>query len=158
MSDAAKPVFYYDDDCRFCVSWVHYWKHLTFDRVSYVPQNEIPAATLVVGATTTTGAKAIFGLLTLAGKKWWLWLYEKMPGFGAVSELSYRLIARYRGFFYRVTRLFWGKDIRPARFFIARALFFKILALIYLVAFISFGSQAAGLVGSKGILPAVNYL
>ena len=37
-------------------------------------------------------------------------------------------------------------------------LFSKALALIYLIAFVSFGAQAAGMIGSQGILPAGNYL
>jgi hypothetical protein len=37
-------------------------------------------------------------------------------------------------------------------------LFLKALGLVYLVAFISFGAQADGLVGSQGVLPLENYL
>jgi len=36
--------------------------------------------------------------------------------------------------------------------------FLRILGLIYLVAFVSFGAQAAGLIGSHGILPLRDYL
>jgi lipase maturation factor 1 len=44
--------------------------------------------------------------------------------------------------------------------FVRRApeLFVKALAVIYLIAFLSFGVQADGLVGSQGILPVANYL
>ena len=38
------------------------------------------------------------------------------------------------------------------------ALFLKALGLIYLIAFVSFGVQADGLVGSQGILPLTRYL
>jgi len=42
--------------------------------------------------------------------------------------------------------------IRPAE------LFLKALGVVYLIAFISFGVQADGLVGSQGVLPLENYL
>ena len=40
----------------------------------------------------------------------------------------------------------------------AAELFAKALGGIYLIAFVSFGVQAGGLIGSQGILPAANYL
>ncbi|HTT64884.1 MAG TPA: lipase maturation factor family protein [Bryobacteraceae bacterium] len=40
----------------------------------------------------------------------------------------------------------------------ATSLFLKALGAIYLIAFVSFGVQAGGLIGSHGILPAANYL
>ena len=40
----------------------------------------------------------------------------------------------------------------------ATGLFLKALGAIYLIAFVSFGVQAAGLIGSQGILPVANYL
>ena len=40
----------------------------------------------------------------------------------------------------------------------ATALFLKALGAIYLIAFVSFGVQAGGLIGSQGILPVANYL
>jgi hypothetical protein len=40
----------------------------------------------------------------------------------------------------------------------ATELFLKALGAIYLIAFVSFGVQADGLIGSQGILPVANYL
>jgi hypothetical protein len=40
----------------------------------------------------------------------------------------------------------------------ATGVFLKALGAIYLIAFVSFGVQAAGLIGSQGILPVANYL
>ena len=45
-----------------------------------------------------------------------------------------------------------------ARFYLARWLFLRLLGVVYLSAFLSFGSQVQGLVGSQGILPAARYL
>src|SRR5215468_1752785 len=36
--------------------------------------------------------------------------------------------------------------------------FWRMMGAIYVAAFISFGVQAAGLIGSRGILPAAEYL
>ena len=40
----------------------------------------------------------------------------------------------------------------------ATGLFLKALGAIYLIAFVSFGVEAGGLIGSRGILPVANYL
>jgi hypothetical protein len=50
--------------------------------------------------------------------------------------------------------------VDPARdrFSFATWLFFRALAAIYLIAFISFGTQAAGLIGPHGLLPAQGFL
>jgi hypothetical protein len=40
----------------------------------------------------------------------------------------------------------------------ATGLFLKALGAIYLIAFVSFGVEAGGLIGSRGILPVTNYL
>ena len=40
----------------------------------------------------------------------------------------------------------------------ATGIFLKALGAIYLIAFVSFGVQAEGLIGSQGILPVAKYL
>ena len=154
-----KPVLRYDGDCRFCLFWVQYWKHLTGERVTYQPSANLAAAELELpDGSVASGAKAVFQTLAIAGKWAWLWLYETIPGFRPIAELGYRLIAANRGFFYWITRLLWGKEIKPANYFLVRSLFLKFLAIIYLFAFLSFGIQASGLIGSQGILPVQNFL
>ena len=46
----------------------------------------------------------------------------------------------------------------PARFALSRALFLRLLGLIYFVAFASLAPQLPGLVGADGLLPAAAYL
>src|SRR5262249_39094573 len=60
--------------------------------------------------------------------------------------------------FYHVTRILFGRTVAPATYETATWLFLRALAGIYLVAFLSFGVQAAGLIGAHGILPIGNYL
>jgi hypothetical protein len=52
-----------------------------------------------------------------------------------------------------VSRVLWGRDYGPPGYDLASSLFLRLFGLIYLSAFISFGVQALGLIGSHGILP-----
>jgi hypothetical protein len=55
-------------------------------------------------------------------------------------------------------RLLWGGVRQPSTYYIVIGLFLRLLGLVYLVAFVSFGLQVTGLVGSEGILPLANDL
>ena len=83
----------------------------------------------------------------------WLALYRKLPGFAASSELAYAFIAAHRSAFYRISLFLWGRDYVPPRHDLVSFLFLRLFGLIYLAAFISFGVQAQGLIGSHGIEP-----
>ncbi|HLF24135.1 MAG TPA: DCC1-like thiol-disulfide oxidoreductase family protein, partial [Burkholderiales bacterium] len=50
----------------------------------------------------SSGAEAIYGTLAAGGRTTRLWMYRHVPGFGSLSELGYRLIARHRGFIGRM--------------------------------------------------------
>jgi hypothetical protein len=53
----------------------------------------------------------------------------------------------------------WASRFRTRyRYDFTRALFLRLLGLVYLIAFISFGVQADGLIGSRGILPIQPFL
>jgi hypothetical protein len=57
-----------------------------------------------------------------------------------------------------VTRLLWGIPVQLETYNVTSWLFLRLLGAIYLVAFASFGVQAAGLIGSHGILPMTDFL
>ena len=57
-----------------------------------------------------------------------------------------------------LTRVFWGKRLHRPSYILVRWLFFRLLGVVYLSAFISLFFQLSGLVGSNGILPASNFL
>ena len=102
----------------------------------------------------SSAAKASFLTLSHApGKGFWLWLYLNLPGFAFISEKSYALIAAHRSFFYFFSILFWGRNYVPPQYLTVSWVFLRLFGLIYLAAFISFGVQALGLIGSQGILP-----
>ena len=168
-----RPLLVFDGECPFCRAWVHYWECLTSDRVAYAPYQEVAtrfpqisreefasAVQLILpDGEVSSGAHAVFSVLAMEpGKRGALWSYEKIPGFAVVSEAVYCLFARHRSFFYRVTTFLWGVPIEPETYRATTWLFLRLLGAIYLIAFLSFGVQAAGLIGSNGILPVSEYL
>ena len=141
---------------------------LTGDRVTYAPYQEvaaqypeIPLAAfqravqyVAPDGKIASGAEAAFLTLSHAsGKSFWLTLYRHLPGFAAIAERMYSFVASHRSAFYRPSLWLWGRDYEPPRFDLVSWLFLRAMGLIYLAAFVSFGVQALGLIGSHGILP-----
>lgn len=158
----------FDGDCNFCRLWIERWRQTTGERVEYIPLQdprvtellpELPKARLeqAVHFVETTGevfsgAAAAFRALAVE-QRWPWWLYHHLPGAGVVSEAAYRLVARNRSFFSFLTRLLVGPSVeRPTHLFV-RSLFLRLLGVVYLVAFVSLGTQVLGLMGRNGILP-----
>ena len=170
---ADKPLLVFDGDCAFCRSWVDYCKRLTGDRILYEPYQEASsrfphiaaeefarAVKLVLpDGEVRSGAYAAFSVLaSVPGRSGLLRTYEHFPGFAALAERAYGVVARYRSFFYQMTNFLWGIPLEPETFRISGWLFIRFLGAIYLIAFVSFGVQASGLIGSHGILPAADFL
>src|ERR1019366_124557 len=165
---ARQPLLIYDGDCGFCIYWVRYWQRLTGHRVTYAPYQEVAAqypeiplaafqrAVQYIGpdGKIASGAEAAFLTLSHAGGNgFWLTLYRHLPGFAALAERTYAFVASHRAVFYRPCLWLWGRDYEPPRFDLVSWLFLRAIGLIYLAAFVSFGVQALGLIGSHGILP-----
>jgi len=168
-----RPLLVFDGDCGFCRAWVEYWKALTGDRVDYAPFQEVgerfpqvsgeefaAAVKLILpDGEVRGGAHAVLtALAALTNKRWILWSYDRLPGIAPLCEAAYRIIANHRSFAYGITRLLWGIPFRPETYHVTNWVFLRLLGAIYLMAFASFGVQAAGLVGSHGILPASEFL
>ncbi|MCI0454035.1 MAG: lipase maturation factor family protein [Candidatus Dadabacteria bacterium] len=173
MNNRTKPLLIYDGDCGFCRRWIAHWQSLTGDRVEYAPFQEIASefpeipreefATSVQliepSGKAFSGAEAVFRTLSYApGKRWMLWMYEKIPGAAPISEWSYRLVAEHRTLFSRATRFLVGQDLEPPTYVLTRWLFLRMLGVVYLIAFISLWTQISGLVGSNGIYPVQDFL
>jgi predicted DCC family thiol-disulfide oxidoreductase YuxK len=171
MSD--NPLVLYDGNCSFCRIWIQYWNQLTGDRLEYATSQEaaervpqIPGENfgqsvqlVMPEGEVISGARAVFTTLTFApGMAWLLWLYEHVPGFAAVSEAAYRMIAGHRTFFYYLTRVTFGRRILSLRYAGVEWIFLRILAFIYFIAFASLGVQVTGLIGERGIMPVGRYL
>jgi len=161
------PLLIYDGDCGFCKYWLRYWQRLTGDRVAYAPYQEvagqypeIPVAEfkravqyVAPDGKTASGAEAALLTLNHGGKGFWLTLYRHVPGFAAIAEGVYGFVASHRSELYRPTLWLWGPEYEPPRFELISWLFIRAMGLIYLSAFVSFGVQSLGLIGSHGILP-----
>lgn len=168
-----KPLLVFDGDCGFCRMWIARWKLLTGEHVDYAPFQEaatrfpeIPieafrrAAQLVdVDGEVYGGAEAVFRALAHApGGRWLHTAYRYVPGFGSASRGAYRFVAGHRPLMTRITRWLWGSSVLPSSFVLSRWLFLRLLGVIYLIAFLSMGSQVQTLMGSQGIAPAAEYL
>lgn len=168
-----KPVLAYDGRCGFCRIWVDYWRHLTGDRIEYAPSQEVADQYPQISAgefreavqlihpsgEVVGGAHAVFQTLAYEPRRAWLLsLYRRFPLFKSASETVYRVITRHRPLFYHLTRLLFGAKVKPLSYATVEWLFLKLLGIIYVIAFASFGVQARGLIGSHGIQPAALYM
>jgi predicted DCC family thiol-disulfide oxidoreductase YuxK len=170
---ADQPLLIFDGNCGFCRKWVDYGRQITGDRVRYAPSNEVASefpqippdafarAVQVVlpDGEVLEGARAVFETLRYApGLSWPAWMYQHVPGFAPTTEAAYRIIASHRPFFDRLTVILFGSKLIAPTYQRVEWLFLRLLAAVYLTAFLSFGVQAAGLIGSHGILPMGRYL
>ena len=168
-----RPLLIYDGDCGFCKYWVRYWQALTGPSVTYAPYQEvgeqypeIPVAAfqravqyVAPDGKIASGAEAVvLSLSHASGKGFWLTLYRRVPAFAVIAEDLYAFVASHRSAFYRPSRVLWGPDNQPPRFDLVAWLFLRAMGLIYLIAFVSFGVQALGLIGSHGILPLSGFV
>jgi len=159
----------YDGTCAFCKRWIARWERVIGDRAAYAPSQEIasrfpgiPASAFAEAVhliepdgKSYRGAEAIYRALALVpGRGGWLRAYRNVPGFRALSEGCYRLIAGHRPFFSRATDWLWGAHVIPPGEAVTSWIFLRLLALVFAIAFLSLGTQVAGLIGSNGILPA----
>ncbi len=166
-----KPLLIWDGECHFCARWVERWKTLTAGQVEYqksqdlgdrfpeIPREQFGRSVVLVepSGDVFTGAAAVCRSLRTRNQ-WWLRAYERVPGFAAVSEFGYALIARNRMAASVMTRLFWGNDARRPTYFWARRWFLRLLGTVFLIAFVSLWTQVDGLVGKNGILPVGQFL
>lgn len=167
-----RPVLVYDGDCGFCRYWVDYWRRLTGERVDYRPYQQAAADFADVSprefaqsiylcwpdGRRLRGAAAAFAVLALCpGRGLPAWCYCHLPGFAAVAEAAYRVVARHRVGAAHVSRCLWGPVREPATHDLVAWLFLRGLGLVYLAAFASFSVQAPGLIGADGVLPLAGF-
>ena len=168
-----RPLLIWDGECDFCRLWIERWREITARKVDYATYQEAAhqfpdisveqfkrAMVLIEpDGETFFAAEAIYRSLRYRSSRRWLaWSYDHLPGFAAISEIVYKVIARHRGLGSTFTRLLWGKNVRPPTYFWARRWFLRTLGLTYLVAFVSLWIQVDGLVGSNGVSPLNQFL
>src|SRR5436190_466067 len=168
-----KPLLIWDGECHFCKRWIERWREITASEVDYatyqeaanrfpeIPPEDFKRSIVFIepNGQTFFAAQAVYrSLACRSSRRYLAWSYDHVPGFAAISELTYKFIARHRKFGSGITRLLWGSDVRPPTYFWARRWFLRALGLIYLIAFISLWVQVDGLVGSTGISPLNQFL
>ena len=168
-----KPLLIWDGDCDFCRLWIERWREIIAGAVEYATYQEAAArfpeipveqfqravALIEPDGEAFFAAEAIYRSLAYRrSRQWLMWSYDHVPGFAAVSETGYSFIASHRKFASAVTRLLWGKDVRPPTYHWARRWFLWSLGFIYLIAFVSLWVQVDGLVGSDGLSPVQQFL
>jgi predicted DCC family thiol-disulfide oxidoreductase YuxK len=173
VSAPERPVVVFDGDCDFCRQWIDRWRQTLGDRAEFVPYQEaasrfpeIPEQAfrnsvhlIEPDGRVSRGAEAVFRMLSHApGWGWPLRLYRRLPGFAPLTEACYRLVARHRGVFTRLTGWIWGRHVVPPGETLTTWIYLRLLALVYLVAFLSLWTQIIGLAGTDGILPARRFL
>jgi predicted DCC family thiol-disulfide oxidoreductase YuxK len=166
------PTLVYDGECGICRYWVTYWQDLTEDRVVYRAYQEaaadfpaIPPAAfqraiqlIEPDGRVYSGAAATFRVLRHApGRAAWWWCYSHLPGFPALTEWAYTLLARRRKLLNRLSKLLWGPSLKAERYTLVSWIFLRVFGAIYVAAFASLGVQILGLIGHDGILPAGEY-
>lgn len=173
MTRFEKPLVLFDGDCAFCRRWVLRLEARSLEAVEARPSQEaahlcpelsredLERAVVRVETTgeITRGAEAIFRLAAgIPGQRKWIWFYERVPGFAAVAEACYRMVAGARRRFLALDTLLLGRATRIGGSALTTWVFLRLLAVVYFVAFWSLAGQIEGLVGSNGILPAGTYL
>ncbi|HXR04233.1 MAG TPA: lipase maturation factor family protein [Verrucomicrobiae bacterium] len=171
----SKPLMVFDGDCNFCTLWIRRWQQMTGDRVDYLPAQdpsiaaqfpEIPreqfdtAVQLIeTDGAVYSGAEAVFRALAHSPKcQWPLRTYRNSSALADLTEWAYRLVAKNRSLFSRLTRWFWGRHVERPTHLLTRWVFLRALGVIYLIAFVSLWMQIGGLIGHNGILPTDQFM
>lgn len=168
-----KPWMIWDGDCHFCGKWIKRWDQATAGEVEYhryqdvaekfpeIGEEKFSKAVHFVGldGIAVNGAEAVFSCLEFAGRyRFLLGFYRRFKSFSTLTERAYDFVAHHRMFFSFITKMLWGKSVEYSTYRFSGSIFTKLIGLVYLIAFLSFGMQSAGLIGSNGILPVSDHL
>jgi len=175
QSPPPKPLLVFDGDCQFCRRWIARWKNATAGAVDYLPfQDEMIASRFpevprqafeeavhlfLPDGSVFRGAEAVFRALAEGGRfRWFSRLYRKFPTFADLTEMLYDEVALHRTWLSKLDRIYAGPGVEPPAYIWVRFVFLRGLAVVYLIAFLSFWMQMDGLIGNHGIAPAAEYM
>jgi len=168
-----RPLLIFDGDCAFCRRWVGRWRATAAEHFDIEPSQsaaarfpelapvEFEKAVQLIGTDghVYSAAEAVLRARALAtSRSWLLAAYTRLPGFAPAAETVYRIMARHRPMLSWLTRVFWGIELSRPTFGVSTWLFIRLLGFVHFLAFLSFWTQLAGLIGPNGILPAQAYL
>jgi predicted DCC family thiol-disulfide oxidoreductase YuxK len=104
---------------------------------------------------TCRGAHAMFTIMDRIGLRTWpLVLYRYVPPVRLACDAVYSLVANHRSGANRLSSLLFGRVETPSTLLLTRRIFLRLLGLVFIAAFVSFGQQSLGLIGPQGIKPA----
>ena len=169
------PRLIFDDECDLCIWSAHRWQSRVGPRVKFQGWNEavdLHASDLVSpdaisesviliegGDRVSTGAEAVFRLHGYApGFRPQYICHRRLPGFARCADAAYAWVSNHRNVVWKCVRLAWGPRADPVTWNLSRWIFIRLIGIIYLTAFVSWWVQLEGLVGSRGILPAAEFL
>src|SRR5437773_9578972 len=108
-----KPLLIWDGECHFCKRWIERWREVTAGEVDYatyqeaanrfpeIPPEDFKRSIVFIepNGQTFFAAQAVYRSLACRSSRGYLaWSYDHVPGFAAISELTYKFIARHRKF------------------------------------------------------------
>ena len=159
----------WDGECGFCRGWAARYHALAGNRLDFaplqdaaahypaIPESQFKSAIHLIepDGAAVHGAEAIFTIMSTIGlRSWPLLLHRRVAPFRAVTEWAYGQAAKHRRLAGAASRAAFGKVALPSTLLLTRRVFLRLMGLIYLIAFVSCGTQAAGLIGSQGLRPA----
>lgn len=168
-ANITRPILIYDGDCGFCRKWIARWQESTGDSVDYITSKqaaplhpEIPSEDfdrsvqlVMPDGTRLSGAAAVLAITAphqpLA--RVFHAAYSRFDWIRSATEAAYAVVASNRRIFSTATTLLWGRTTTRPTYAVSNSLFLRALALIFLIAFLSFASQSQSLISSRGILP-----
>ena len=113
-------------ECGLCNYWITRWKTKNDDRIDYqtikqvaenyndIPLTEFKKASRLIETdgsvfSAPDSAYRSFTYFEKEASRWHLW-YSKYKWFTYLSDQTYNYIAKHRGFFFFLTKIFFGKE------------------------------------------------
>jgi len=163
----------WDGECAFCRAWMSRLNTLAGDRLDFAtidraaahfpgtPTESFQQAVhlMMPGGDQYRGAAAMVHMMKEADIRGWpATLYRHVPPLRWAADACYRWIASHRTSSLVASRLLFGSVARPSTLLLTRRTFLRLIGLIYMIAFVSFGQQGIGLVGDSGLQPVAERL
>ena len=164
-----RPLVVWDGDCVFCRRWMKRYSSLAGNRLDFAPlqdaaqhfqhihrsQFERAIHLIMPDGQHTSGAEAMCEIQSRIGvRRWPLWIYRRSRPLATLAEATYGWVANHRGGLNFASTLMVGRVETPSTWLLTRRIFLRLMGFIYVAAFLSFGHQAHGLIGSQGIRPS----
>lgn len=171
-SPPTQPVLIFDDSSRFGRQWAERWRewgpvwHAFSASAAHARFPDIPAellahpiALIEPQGRVLPGARGACHAAAVAGLRHWpAWTYERFAPFAGIADAFYRFAGAHPNLAAFIDRILLGRPGMQRGYFLAQWLFLRLIGVVYLIAFLSLLVQIDGLVGSRGILPAGQFL